>query len=75
MNIEVDGEAATCALTFDAQQPDELADRAVAEFQKELLDQDLRARIREETKESRNLILAYAFSRSGLISDDAVPHT
>lgn len=73
-NIQVDGGTASCTLTFDAQPSDEIADRAVSEFQKELLDQDLRARIREETKESRNLILAYAFSRSGLIADDTIPH-
>lgn len=73
-NIQVDGDTASCTLTFDAQQPDEVVDRTISDFQKELLDQDLRARIREETKESRNLILAYAFSRSGLIADDTIPH-
>lgn len=74
-NIQADGGTASCTLTFDAQQQDEIVERTVSEFQKELLDEDLRARIREETKESRNLILAYAFSRSGLISDDTIPHT
>lgn len=73
VNIQVDGGTASCTLTFDAQQQDEMVDRTVSEFQRELLDQDLRARIRAETKESRNLILAYAFSRSGLISDDTIP--
>lgn len=73
VNVQVDGGTASCTLTFDAQPSDEIVDRAVSEFQKELLDQDLRARIREETKGSRNLILAYAFSRSGLISDDTIP--
>lgn len=73
-NIQVEGATASCTLAFDAQQQDEIVDRAVSEFQKELLDQDLRARIREETKDARNLILAYAFSRSGLISDDTISH-
>ena len=35
-------------------------------FKRELLDQQLRKQIKEETESARNLILAYAFSRSGL---------
>lgn len=38
----------------------------VANFKRELLDQQLRKQIKEETEPARNLILAYAFSRSGL---------
>lgn len=38
----------------------------VADFKRELLDQQLRKQIKSETENSRNLILAYAFSRSGL---------
>lgn len=38
----------------------------VANFKRELLDQQLRKQIKEETEPTRNLILAYAFSRSGL---------
>lgn len=37
-----------------------------ADFKRELLDQQLRLQIKEETEPARNLILAYAFSRSGL---------
>lgn len=35
-------------------------------FKKELVDQKLRKRIRSETEQVRNLVIAYAFSRSGL---------
>ena len=42
----------------------------MAEFQNEVLDQVLRERIRNETKEVRNLILALAFSNTGLVRDD-----
>jgi len=35
-------------------------------FKRELLDQQLRKQIKEETEPVRNLILAYAFSRSTL---------
>lgn len=38
----------------------------LSDFKRELLDQQLRKQIREETESVRNLILAYAFSRSGL---------
>jgi His-Xaa-Ser system protein HxsD len=41
-------------------------DRNIANFKRELLDQQLRKKIKEETEPARNLILAYAFSRSGL---------
>lgn len=38
----------------------------LANFKRELLDQQLRKQIKSETEATRNLILAYAFSRSGL---------
>jgi His-Xaa-Ser system protein HxsD len=41
-------------------------DKNIANFKRELLDQQLRKQIKEETESARNLILAYAFSRSGL---------
>ncbi|HVS84083.1 MAG TPA: His-Xaa-Ser system protein HxsD [Gaiellaceae bacterium] len=39
----------------------------VHEFRSEVLDQALRARIREETRGERDVILALAFSHSGLV--------
>jgi His-Xaa-Ser system protein HxsD len=42
----------------------------VAELRNEALDQVLRERIREETRDMRNLVLALAFSRTGLIEGD-----
>lgn len=38
----------------------------IDDFKRELLDQQLRAQIKAETEAVRNLILALAFSRSGL---------
>jgi len=35
-------------------------------FKRELLDQQLRIQIKKETESQRNLILAYAFSKTGL---------
>ena len=46
-------------------------DRLAAELRTEALDQVLREQIREETAEVRNLILALAFSRTGLAEADA----
>ena len=39
---------------------------ALEDFQKEVLDQQLRVRIKAETESVRNLILGIAFSRTGL---------
>ena len=41
-------------------------DDVLANFKRELLDQQLRLQIKQETEPARNLILAYAFSRTGL---------
>tara|TARA_B100000315_G_scaffold5060_2_gene5105 strand:- start:40 stop:330 length:291 start_codon:yes stop_codon:yes gene_type:complete len=38
----------------------------LSDFKKELLDQNLRLKIKTETEPTRNLILSYAFSKSGL---------
>lgn len=46
------------------------ADLLVADFRNEVLDQVLRERIRAETGDVRNLILAVAFSRTGLTDAD-----
>lgn len=43
----------------------------LAELRSEALDQVLRERIREETADVRNLVLALAFSRTGLAESDA----
>lgn len=45
-------------------------DAVLADFRNEVLDQVLRERIRAETGEVRNLVLALAFSKTGLIGVD-----
>jgi His-Xaa-Ser system protein HxsD len=42
----------------------------LADFRNEVLDQVLRERIRNETGDVRNLVLALAFSKTGLIDAD-----
>jgi His-Xaa-Ser system protein HxsD len=73
LDLKVESNSALCTLSFDAKASDQVMDQVVASFRKELLDQDLRATIRVETKEVRNLILAHAFSRTGLIGDEPIP--
>jgi His-Xaa-Ser system protein HxsD len=45
-------------------------DGILADFRNEVLDQVLRERIRDETAEVRNLVLAAAFSKTGLADAD-----
>ena len=44
--------------------------KILADFRNEVLDQVLRERIRAETGDVRNLVLALAFSKTGLIDSD-----
>ncbi len=43
----------------------------LSRLKNEILDQNLREKIKIETAATRNLILAYAFSRTGLIANDS----
>lgn len=45
-------------------------DSILADFRNEALDQTLRERIRDETADVRNLVLALAFSKTGLVEAD-----
>ncbi len=53
-----------CTLCLDSGGKD--ADGLVQNFHKEVLDQHLRMKIASETESIRHLILAHAFSRTGL---------
>ena len=67
----VDGQM-TCVLTFSSPTTEEEGVRLVNELKKEVLDQDLRERLQSETEAVRNVILAHAFSKTGLISDEPI---
>ena len=45
---------------------EEIDHKVINAFKRELLDQQLRVVIKQETEAQRNLILAYAFSKTGL---------
>lgn len=61
---------AVCALKFSKPVTFAAADAAIERLRLEVLDQDLRSTIASETASVRNAVLALAFSRSGLQSDD-----
>lgn len=63
--IDRNGGCITCKITIDQRLAD-TSDAVVADFQKELIDQQLRLQIKVETADVRNLILALAFSKTGL---------
>ena len=70
--FEVTGSDITCRLFFPDGASSDRTHAVEDEFRNELLDQDLRQVIAEETDAVRNVILAHAFSRTGLQGDDKV---
>jgi His-Xaa-Ser system protein HxsD len=65
-DIQIDAGLIRCRLApRRALSPDE-AETLLSEFRDEVLDQDLRRIVRDETEPARNAILAYAFSKTGL---------
>lgn len=73
VDFRVDGSILTCFLSFSEGTSEAEKNAAVRDLRCEVLDQDLRERIKAETAPIRNLILAHAFSKSGLIVDEQVP--
>ncbi|PUE43643.1 His-Xaa-Ser system protein HxsD [Limnohabitans sp. Hippo3] len=63
--IEPDGDEWLCNIDPVTGQEENLNEH-LNDFKRELLDQQLRVQIKEETEAVRNLILAYTFSRTGL---------
>ena len=61
-----------CLLSFPSSNSDEGCSIIIDDFKKEVLDQDLREKIRVETESVRNLILAYAFSKTGIVSNEQI---
>jgi His-Xaa-Ser system protein HxsD len=69
IDLQSTGNLFTCTTHIDSDDPD-VASTILSDFRKEVLDQTLRERIRSETEGVRNLILALAFSNTGLASED-----
>ena len=67
----LDGDLLPVSLRFKAGTTEASAREAARAFFQELLDQELREQIAEETNAVRTLILAHAFSKADLIKRDA----
>jgi His-Xaa-Ser system protein HxsD len=65
-DFRIEGSEVLCTLTFARPTTTESAELAVAEFKSEVLDQDLRQKIAQESLAYRNAILALAFAPSKL---------
>lgn len=72
-DLAVASDTATCTLIFDDNKGADFIDVSISFFRKELLDQDLRQTIRAETEHVRNVILAHAFSQTGLVNEEPIP--
>jgi His-Xaa-Ser system protein HxsD len=59
-----------CEIRFPPETDSSEIEHLIARFQNEVLDYSLRERIRDETREVRNLILAVAFSQTGLVDSE-----
>jgi His-Xaa-Ser system protein HxsD len=57
-----------CILHFNPGQTNDDAERIVAAFRSEVLDQDLRSIIAKETEGVRNAVLAFALSKTSIAS-------
>lgn len=66
LDLQTSSETFGCKLTANNGISDELFAHAVEEFKKEVLDQQLRLKLKAETESVRNLILGIAFSNTGL---------
>jgi len=66
VTVEHDGDEIHCTFEFPDGASNDAVDEIQREFVDEVLDQDLRERVRSETSSVRNAILAQAFSRTGL---------
>ena len=71
-DISVKDDEIRCLLNFTSPKSDESCARLTDDFKKEVLDQDLREKLKAETEPVRNLILAHAFSKTGIISHEPV---
>jgi His-Xaa-Ser system protein HxsD len=71
-DISLQEHAIRCELGFLPSISEEACAQTIEDFKKEALDQDLRERLKAETESVRNLILAHAFSRTGIIKNEQV---
>jgi len=71
-DFQTDGKEIICKLLFPRPQSHQAVASIELGFRNELLDQDLRDLIAEETTPLRNAILAFAFSKTGIQGPDEI---
>jgi len=71
-DFSVNGAEIVCKMIFGSILTPDRVRAFEVEFRNEVLDQELRAKIADETAMVRNAVLAYAFSRTGLQSGDEI---
>lgn len=69
-DIEIHDGKIICHLKFDDKSSEAVLSAHADNLKKEVLDQDLRLKLKTETESIRNLIFAHAFSKTGLIADE-----
>jgi His-Xaa-Ser system protein HxsD len=67
--ISTEGPVVNCTLNFRSELDAEVIQTSVHDFRREVLDQDLREILKKETEQVRNLILAHAFSKTGIVKE------
>jgi His-Xaa-Ser system protein HxsD len=73
VDIALEAPHVICSLKFPPSTDPGRAAFLLDEFRKEVLDQDLRERIKIETEPIRKLILAHAFSNTGIAGNERIP--
>jgi His-Xaa-Ser system protein HxsD len=68
--IETDNKYIKCKFESSNGVSQERFELAIHEFKKDLIDEELRIKIKKETQDIRNLILGLAFSRTSLQSNE-----
>ncbi len=68
--VATKGSELVCDLELNPNIGKDAEDYYINQFKKEVLDQELRDKLKKETEAVRNLILAHTFSKTGLISDE-----
>ena len=66
-DFALQGQSIVCSLIFTQNTPQDSIQFYIDDFRKEVLDQDLREKIKKESEPLRNLILAHAFSKTTLV--------
>ena len=70
IDIKLKDSQLICLLTANSGISDEGFNHAVQEFRKNILDEELRQKLKKETEPVRNLILGIAFSRTEFPKDE-----